>query len=75
MIRETGGINTHAYVDGRDPKYSINKYYKSNIGTESYLLEIGYISNNYELNNMLENKEKYAGAIATCITNYIRDKK
>lgn len=75
MIRETGGINTHAYVDGRDSRYSVNKYYKSNIGTESYLLEIGYISNNYELNNIIDNKDKYADNIATSITNYIRNKK
>lgn len=75
MIRETGGISTHAYVDGRDTRYSINKYYKSNIGTESYLIEIGYLSNDDELNNIINNQEKYASALAESITNYIKDKK
>lgn len=40
MIRETGGIATKAYVDGRNTEYGKNKYYNSNIGVEAYLLEL-----------------------------------
>lgn len=40
MIRETGGIATKAYVDGRNKAYGKNKYYNSNIGVEAYLLEL-----------------------------------
>lgn len=75
MIRETGGISTHAYVDGRDSRYSVNKYYKSNIGTEAYLIEIGYLSNMDELNNIINNQDKYASQIAESIINYLSNKK
>jgi len=40
MIRETGGIATKAYVDGRNKEYGKNKYHNSNIGVEAYLLEL-----------------------------------
>ena len=40
MLRETGGIATSAYVDGRNPSYGANMFYNSNIGVEAYLLEL-----------------------------------
>ena len=40
MLRETGGIVTGAYVDGRNKEFGKNKYYNSNIGVEAYLLEL-----------------------------------
>lgn len=40
MLRETGGIATKAYVDGRNPNYGKNMFYNSNIGVEAYLLEL-----------------------------------
>ena len=43
VIRETGGIITGAYVDGRNKDYSANLYYNSNIGLDGYLIEMGYI--------------------------------
>ena len=65
MIRETGGIMTGAYVDNRnEPKFPANPYYKSNVGSESYLLEIGYLTNDGDLNSIINNKDKYTTAIA-----------
>ena len=53
MIRETGGFMTGAYVDSSNPdKVGVNPYYDSNIGNESYLLELGYISNSTDVNTL-----------------------
>lgn len=67
MIRETGGIVTGAYVDDRNSKVMFNPYTNSNVGTETYLLELGYISNQNDLNNMVNNLDKYVDAIANSI--------
>ena len=65
MIRETGGIMTGAYVDNRnEPKVLANPYYNSNVGSEAYLLELGYLTNAADLNNIDTNMEKYTEAIA-----------
>lgn len=64
MIRETGGFITGAYVDGRDKNYLKNKYYNSNIGSESYLLELGYINYWGDLNNLVNNMDGYVNGIA-----------
>lgn len=63
MIRETGGILTGAYIDSRNPSIGENPYYNSNKGIESYILELGYIINSDDINNILNNKEKYVNAI------------
>ena len=66
MIRETGGIMTGAYVDNRnEPKILGNPYFNSNIGSEAYLLELGYLTNTNDLNNIDKNMEKYTDAIVT----------
>lgn len=67
MIRETGGIITGAYVDGRNDKILSNPYTKSNVGTEAYLLELGYLSNKNDLNNMINNMDKFVEAMAVSI--------
>lgn len=67
IIRETGGIVTGAYVDSRNSEIPGNPYYNSNTGTETYLLELGYITNKSDLNNALNNLDKYAQAIADTI--------
>lgn len=64
MIRETGGIITGAYVDKRNEKIVGNPYIDSNIGTESYLLELAYLTNQKDLDNMINNMDKYTEAIA-----------
>ena len=58
MIRESGGIITGAYVDDSNPdKVGVNKYYKSNVGTETYVIDIGSISNSEDL-NIITNKQE-----------------
>lgn len=71
MLRETGGIITNAYVDGRKNNIK-NEYYKSNIAPESYLLELGYINNKKDLTIILNEKEKYIDTIANSIINKIK---
>ena len=65
MIRETGGIMTGAYVDTRnEPKIKGNPYYNSNVGSEAYLCELGYLTNATDLENIKNNLDKYVTAIA-----------
>ena len=66
-IRETGGIATGAYVDGRNTTYSANRYYDSNQGLECYQIELGYIKN--DLNIITDEKENYIEAITETICN------
>ena len=72
MIRETGGIITNAYIDGRNPKYKNNPYYNSNIGIEAYLIELGYINHSTDLKNLINNKDKYVEAITKSIDEHIK---
>lgn len=72
IIRETGGMITNAYTDGRDDN-KINPHYLDNIGIESYLLELGYINSSNDLNNILNNKNNYIKALTTTINQYIKD--
>lgn len=74
MIRETGGIVTGAYVDDRNSEITGNTYVDSNVGTEAYLLELGYLSNNNDLDSMINNMDKYVEGIALSIKN-LYDKK
>lgn len=69
-IRETGGISTHAFIDGRNTNYGTNIFVKSNIGTESYQIQLGYINIKKDLDNILANYEKYMEAIAQTINTY-----
>lgn len=75
IIRETGGIITGAYVDDRNEKIVGNPYVLSNVGTEAYLLELGYISNKNNLDNMINNIDKYVEAIAISIKPLYIDNK
>lgn len=73
MIRETGGLMTGAYVDGSNPeKVGVNPYYDSNIGNESYLLELGYMSNERDLNILLKSKDDIAKAISNSIISEVK---
>lgn len=75
MIRETGGYMTGAYVDDSNPeKVGVNPYYNSNIGNESYLLEIGYISNEKDLQILKNNTNEIAKAISTAIISELQEK-
>lgn len=68
IIRETGGRITNAYVDGRDKKHGGNQFYDSNIGVESYLLELAFMSSDKDLNNFVKNMDKYVDAVVLSIT-------
>lgn len=72
MIREVGGIATHAYVDGSNTKYDANPYYNSNDTAEGYLFELGYIDNVKELKNILNNPHGYAKGIAQGLLKYLK---
>ena len=74
MIRETGAKITNAYVDGRNKEYPVNLYYNSSMGNESYLIEVGYINSNKDLNNLLKNKEGYVKGIAESILSLTNKK-
>ncbi len=71
FIRETGGLNTNAYVDGRNPLYEKNKYYNSPIGVESYLVELGFMVSDSDLNNIINNKDGYVDAFVKTMEEYL----
>lgn len=72
MIRETGGYLTGAYVDdSNSSEVGVNPYYNSNIGNESYLLELGYLSNTNDFNMLLKNENKLAELIGESIIKEI----
>ncbi len=71
MIREVGGINTGAYIDGRNDYYGLNNYYNSNITAEPYLIEMAYINYNKDLNKLIKDKEDFAEAICDSISEYL----
>ena len=72
IIRETGGISTNAYVDGRNKSFGTNKYYKSNVGIETYQIELGYMKIENDLQNILNNKQGYINGIVESIKNYYK---
>lgn len=63
IIRETGGYMSGAYKDGRDGG-TYNFSSKSNVGRESYLAELGYVTSSSDVSNIKKNYLKYAEAIA-----------
>jgi len=71
MIRETGGIATGAYIDGRNKDIGKNNYYLSNVGAEAYLLELGYINYWPDLNKLVDNQDDYVDGIV----NAFKEKK
>lgn len=70
IIRETGGIATNAYMDGRNTEYGSNKYYNSNVGVETYLLELGYMTCDEDYTNIVNKKAEYVDAIAKSLESY-----
>lgn len=70
IIRETGGISTGAFVDGRNTSYGKNTNYNSNVGIESYQIELGYMKIDEDLNNIVNNYDKYMEAIANAVLQF-----
>ena len=73
FIRETGGIMTKAFSDGRNPKLGENIYRNYNQGVEAYLCELAYISNNNDLKSIINNKEDYIKALKESIISYVNN--
>lgn len=69
IIRETGGIMTGAYTDGREKDH--NLHYNTNVGIESYIIEMGYITNPNDTTDISNNMDAYINAIAEAIINNI----
>lgn len=72
MIREVGGVNTYAYIDGRNDKHGLNKYYNSNKTAEPYLIELGYMNYKKDLENIVNKKELFAKAISNSLKEYLK---
>ena len=71
MIREVGGVNTYAYVDGRNTSHGYNEYFNSNQTAEPYLLELGYINYKKDLQNLIKRPELFAKAISEALEDYL----
>lgn len=71
FIRETGGIMTKAFSDGRNPKYKANPYRNSNQGVEAYLCELAYISQTDDLKLVLNKKDAFIKALKNSVLYYI----
>lgn len=71
IIRENGGIATNAYMDGRNTEYGANKYYDSNVGVETYLLELGYMTCEDDYTNIVNKKSEYVNSIAKSLETYL----
>ena len=74
MIRETGGIVTGAYVDDRNEKILGNPYYNSNTGCESYIFELGYITNDNDLEIIKNNMSDFTHSIEKSVKLQIFEK-
>jgi len=72
MIREVGGVNTYAYIDGRNDKHGLNKYYNSNKTAEPYLIELGYMNYKKDLENIVKKSESFSKAIASALEEYLK---
>lgn len=71
MIRETGGYMTGAYVDGREGEGE-NKFRNTNVGVESYILELCYINSLSNIEDLDKNKEKYMKTLSLKIDKYLK---
>lgn len=68
IIRETGGYMTGAYIDNSNPeKVGVNPYYDSNMGNETYLLELGYLSNSSDFSIIDGDSDNIAKAVSDAI--------
>ncbi len=75
MIREVGGIATGAFVDGRDTRYGSNEYRSSNTGVETLLIELGYISIDADVKNIISNQKGYVKGIVDAVDTQVNNMK
>ena len=71
FIRETGGIMTKAFSDGRNPKKKANPYRNMNQGVEAYLCELAYISQSDDLKMIINDKDNFVKGLTKAITKYV----
>ena len=71
MIREVGGTITHAYIDGRNKSHCENEFYNSNQTAEPYLIELGYINYEKDLENLVNKSNLFSKAISKSIKDYL----
>ena len=74
IIRETGGYMSGAYKDSRDGT-SYNYYVNSNVGLESYLLELGYITSKKDITNLNKNIDDYVDGIVSSFIESLESSK
>lgn len=74
IIRETGGYMSGAYKDGRDGT-PYNYSFNSNVGIESYLLELGYLTSKKDVNNLKNNLDGYVDGIVDALLHEIESEK
>lgn len=67
MIREPGGMITGAYVDNRNEEVGENPYYNSNVGAESYVIYLGYLTNQNDIQMLTEKQQDYIKVLAETI--------
>ena len=72
IIRETGGISTFAYIDGRNKSYGKNNYFNSNTGIETYFINLGVLKNEKDLENIVSNYSAYMNGITKTIIDYYK---
>ena len=51
------------------------EHYDSNIGSEAYLIELGYLTNNNDINNIDKNMDNYVNAIASSFSKIFNSNK
>ena len=73
MIREVGGYKTGAYVDGRESEERNNPYVDANYGSESYIIEFGYITSDQDRENITNHQDKYLEAVKDSIVTYLNN--
>lgn len=73
FIRETGGIITKAFSDGRTKKYKANPYINYNQGVENYLCELAYISQKEDLSLVLNKKDNFVKALKESVLEYVNN--
>ena len=74
IIRETGGYMSGAYKDSREGTL-YNYYSNSNVGLESYLLELGYLTSKTDVDNINNNIDKYVDSIVSSILEELNSTK
>lgn len=67
VIRETGGISTNAFIDGRNKAYGTNHYFNSNVGIESYVVNLGYASVLRDWQGLISSGESYVEGIVESV--------